>query len=170
MKHDNMQEYSLPFAAWELRLYLDTHPDDAEAFAKYKAICAAAGDKCNYACHTTETVPVRRSRDSGCGCGGNSAARNIGGCGCNTGSRERGNGGCGCGGNSAARNIGGCGCDSNNGGGNYGGRRNDGGNFSSCGCENSGCGCNDDEVYNVWSWIDGPWPWEPEANNVGGNC
>ena len=154
MKNDNMKEYSLPFAAWELRLYLDTHPDDAEAFAKYKAICAAAGDKCNYACHTGDT-PGRRSRDGGCGCNGDNVGRCAGGCGCN--------------GNNSTRGIGSCGCNANNGGGNYGGRRNDGGNYSRCECENSCCD-NEDEVYNVWSWIDGPWPWEPEANTVGGNC
>lgn len=136
MKNDNIQEYSLPFAAWELRLYLDTHPDDSEAFAKYKAICAAAGDKCNYACHTTDTVSNRRSRESGCGCSGNSLGR-----------------------------INSC----NNSASNCGGRRNDGGNHNGCGCENSGYS-NGNAGHNVWSWIEGPWPWEPDANNVGGNC
>ena len=124
MNHDNMKEYSLPFAAWELRLYLDTHPDDAEALAKYKAICAASGDKCNYACHTTDTVPGRHSREGGCGCEGNDRRGNA----------------------------------------SYTVRRSNGGNYGNgCGCENNGCG-DDGDVYNVWSWIDGPWPWEPEAN------
>lgn len=130
MNHDSMREYSLPFAAWELRLYLDTHPDDAAAFAKYKAICASMGDKCNYACHTADSGAIRRSREGGCGCSGNSLGR-----------------------------INSC----NNSAGNCGGRRNDGGNHN-------GYGCDGNEAYNVWSWIEGPWPWEPEANNVGGNC
>lgn len=135
MKNDNMQEYSLPFAAWELRLYLDTHPYDKEALAKYKAICTAFGSKCNYACHVTDTVPGKRSHNDSCGYSGNNAVRTNS---CNNQS-------------------------------NYGGRRNDSGNHNGCGCENGGCS-NGNEVYNVWSWIEGPWPWEPDANNVGGNC
>ncbi len=37
------QMYTLPFAAWELRLYLDTHPSDACALATYRELCAKAG-------------------------------------------------------------------------------------------------------------------------------
>ena len=33
-------EWTLPFMAWELRLYLDTHPEDEKALAVYKQICA----------------------------------------------------------------------------------------------------------------------------------
>lgn len=29
----NHNRFALPFAAWELRLYLDTHPDDERALA-----------------------------------------------------------------------------------------------------------------------------------------
>ncbi len=165
MKQDNMNEYSLPFAAWELRLYLDTHPDDAAAFAKYKALCAAMDGKCNYACHITDTRNAARENDCGCGNNTRESVRESGcDCGRNTHTMARENG-CGC--RNGARGI----HDSNCGGGNYGGRRNDGGNFSPCTCNSCSCSDGDnDEVYNVWSWIEGPWPWEPEANNVGGNC
>ena len=165
MKHDNMNEYALPFAAWELRLYLDTHPDDECALNEYRRLCASIGDKCNYACHTVDahggysrngnTRSVTREND--CGCGGDARGMNHDGgygrkgntCGM---SREPGNGG----------------------GGNYGGCRCDSGNYAISRGENSDCGCegkNDghDRV-NVWSWIEGPWPWEPEANVTGGDC
>ena len=43
--------YALPFAAWELRLYLDTHPDDERALAAFRGLC---GDHaCDYACAGT---------------------------------------------------------------------------------------------------------------------
>ena len=53
MNMNNISEYALPFAAWELRLYLDTHPDDGYALAAYKQLCAAQGG-CTYACHTPD--------------------------------------------------------------------------------------------------------------------
>ena len=37
------QQYALPFAAWELRLYLHTHPEDGAALAAYTQLCAQAG-------------------------------------------------------------------------------------------------------------------------------
>ncbi len=43
------KKWALPFAAWELRLYLDTHPGDLKALAAYKQLCAALGDS-GYAC------------------------------------------------------------------------------------------------------------------------
>lgn len=46
---DHTQMYSLPFAAWELRLYLDTHPSDTCALATYRALCERAS-RSNYAC------------------------------------------------------------------------------------------------------------------------
>lgn len=45
-KHD----YALPFAAWEVRLYLDTHPDDRQALALYQSLCQQCGVKGSYAC------------------------------------------------------------------------------------------------------------------------
>ncbi len=43
------------FAAWEVRLYLDTHPEDASALALYRRLCA---QECGgYAC-----VPHGRDR------------------------------------------------------------------------------------------------------------
>lgn len=146
MKHDNMNEYTLPFAAWELRLYLDTHPEDVAALREYRRICNMSGGKCNYACNTPDArdIPYEIAPYS----------------------------------DHDHHVDNGCGCDTHNnaGGGNYGGNRCDGGNYSprvrvtrgdvgGCGC---GCGQSVDPVRNVWSWIDGPWPWEPEAN--GGNC
>ena len=89
-----INEYTLPFAAWELRLYLDTHPEDEKALAAYRQICLTRG--CDYACHTPEGENgsschlTARQKQNTCGCGG----------------IER------------------------------------------------------------WSWIDGPWPWEPDANEA----
>ena len=143
MNKDNMNEYSLPFAAWELRLYLDTNPDDERALGEYRRLCASIGDKCSYACHTPD---ARMS-------GYESGAQGV-----NRGS------GCGCGGGLGT---------SRQGGGNYGGNRCDSGNYNSGRCANDVCGCEDggnvsSSCGSVWSWIDGPWPWEPEAN--GGDC
>ncbi len=151
MKHENMNEYALPFAAWDLRLYLDTHPEDECALREYRRLCAMAGGHCNYACHTPDGHVMPNGGATPC-------------------SPTRGN-----------TNGNGCGCDTpltraNGGGGNYGGNRCDNGNFRTARAENggnvNGCGCgggdNAGGSYNVWSWIDSPWPWEPEAN--GGNC
>lgn len=44
-------EWTLPFMAWELRLYLDTHPDDEKALAAYRQICASL-ESCSGACRT----------------------------------------------------------------------------------------------------------------------
>ncbi len=144
MKHENMNEYALPFAAWELRLYLDTHPEDEAALREYRRLCAMSGGHCNYACHTHDVHAVPY---------GTTGA------------------------------VSGSGCDATagrgNGGGNYGGNRCDGGNYRAARAENggngNGCGCGGDNNdsgtangYNVWSWVDGPWPWEIGAN--GGGC
>lgn len=100
MQEHMTNEYALPFAAWELRLYLNTHPDDERALAAYKQLCAAQGDKCNYACSVGEF---------------HTTARNSG------------------------VNTAGCGCAYTD----HAKTHTDG---------------------RVWHWIDGPWPWEPEAN------
>ncbi|MBQ7983367.1 MAG: spore coat protein CotJB [Clostridia bacterium] len=70
------ERWALPFAAWDLRLYLDTHPDDRCALAAFRTLCEQAGEH-SYACHGTGV-----------------------------------------------------------------------------------CGCTDDH----WHWLEGPWPWEPDAN------
>lgn len=153
MKHENMNEYALPFAAWELRLYLDTHPEDECALREYRRLCNMAGGKCNYACHTPDGHVMPH-----------------GGATPYAGARGNVNGnGCGCDASTTRENVG---------GGNYGGNRCDNGNYRTARAENGvggGCGCggdnNDNSTtngYNVWSWVDGPWPWEPEAN--GGGC
>ena len=102
---DNMKEYSIPFAAWELRLYLNTHPDDEKALPAYRQLCAecesAGVEKCNYACAGTGVCAkkaVSDARIGTCSCGGDTFGRKTSG--------------------------------------------------------------------SVWSWIDGPWPWEPEANGM----
>lgn len=41
-------EQAAAFAAWELRLYLNTHPDDKQALALFRRLCAEANDP-NYA-------------------------------------------------------------------------------------------------------------------------
>lgn len=83
MKQGSMNEYALPFAAWELRLYLDTHPNDERALSAYRQLCAASGDKCNYACNTADAKG--NNGGGGCGCEGgmNASVRGVanGGCG-----------------------------------------------------------------------------------------
>ena len=49
MNNETMNNSAVSFAAWELRLYLDTHPNDERAFAAYKQLCASQG--CTYACN-----------------------------------------------------------------------------------------------------------------------
>lgn len=41
------EKQRIAFTLWELRLYLDTHPDDQEAFALLRQLCTALGP--NYA-------------------------------------------------------------------------------------------------------------------------
>lgn len=36
---DKKTVYAMPFAAWELRLYLDTHPGDTQALHTYRMLC-----------------------------------------------------------------------------------------------------------------------------------
>ena len=43
-------DYALPFAAWEMRLYLDIHPEDRQALALYHTFCEKSGQHPNYAC------------------------------------------------------------------------------------------------------------------------
>lgn len=66
----SIKTYSLPFSAWELRLYLDTHPMDTKALEAYKQLCAAAGS-CNYAC----AVNMKSDGSDGCGCESGGEAR-----------------------------------------------------------------------------------------------
>ncbi len=112
MNMQNMSSYALPFAAWELRLYLDTHPDDERALAAYKQLCAAQGG-CTYACHTPD---------------GHTGANHNGGHTGTTGTCRACNG--------AALTV-----------------------MPKQTCKGG-----------RWRWIDGPWPWELEANMTGGKC
>lgn len=107
MRRNDINDYALPFAAWELRLYLDTHPNDERALAAYRQLCAAQGH-CTYACATSDgktSVPTAANEN----------------CSCRENNRQIGN----------VKNVSGA---------------------------------------SVWTWIDDPWPWEPEANVIGGNC
>ena len=38
MNKETETRYAVPFLLWELHLYLDTHPDDAEAIAAYRQL------------------------------------------------------------------------------------------------------------------------------------
>lgn len=51
MNNENTSSSAVSFAAWELRLYLNTHPNDERAFAAYKQLCESQG--CTYACNVT---------------------------------------------------------------------------------------------------------------------
>ena len=55
------QKQADSFAAWEIRLYLDTHPDDVHALALYRHYCKAENP--NYAC----TFVNPNGQDSCCG-------------------------------------------------------------------------------------------------------
>ena len=114
MNMQNMSSYALPFAAWELRLYLDTHPDDERALAAYKQLCAAQGG-CTYACNTPDGHA-----------GGNHA-----------------------GGHNGATGT----CRACN-----------GSTLTVATSQPQPC------KGGRWRWIDGPWPWELEANMTGGKC
>ena len=50
MCNKNCNNYAVPFATWELRLYLDTHPNDTCALELYRKFCAESHGKNNYAC------------------------------------------------------------------------------------------------------------------------
>lgn len=56
------------FSAWETRLYLDTHPADAQALALYRRYCEAAGTP-SYACTFVEGGG-QGCAASCCGCAG----------------------------------------------------------------------------------------------------
>ena len=43
------EEYGRAFAAWDLRLYLDTHPTDTQALALFAQMCGDMNGDC-YAC------------------------------------------------------------------------------------------------------------------------
>ena len=70
------ERYGMPFAAWDLRLYLDTHPNDGQAMAQFAQLCGGM----EHGCYADRGIHL---------------------------------------------------CDDTDG---------------------------------IWHWIDGPWPWEPEAN------
>ena len=40
------ERYGRPFAAWDLRLYLDTHPDDCQALAMFAQMYAELDGDC----------------------------------------------------------------------------------------------------------------------------
>ena len=44
MDNRTWSDYAYPFAAWDVRLYLDTHPDDAQALETYRSLCQQAQD------------------------------------------------------------------------------------------------------------------------------
>ena len=68
--HIKLDRFALPFAAWELRLYLDTHPDDERALAAYKKLCATIGG-CSYPCVTPQgMMAAGTDSSSSCQCGG----------------------------------------------------------------------------------------------------
>lgn len=46
----SQQELAAAFAAWEIRLYLNTHPTDRLALAAYRQICDQCRCSDNYAC------------------------------------------------------------------------------------------------------------------------
>ena len=46
---NTVSEYAIPFAAWEVRLFLDTHPNDRRALSVYRQLCAQSLPG-NYAC------------------------------------------------------------------------------------------------------------------------
>lgn len=58
MDNRNWSDYAYPFAAWDVRLYLDTHPDDTEALETYRSLCRQtqnAGMPCGgSACHIAD--------------------------------------------------------------------------------------------------------------------
>lgn len=47
--HNSGSKYAAPFAAWEMRLYLDTHPDDTRALSVYRQLCERCAEG-SYAC------------------------------------------------------------------------------------------------------------------------
>jgi len=47
---DVTERYALPFAAWEMRLFLDTHPRDRRAIAAYWQLCSQSPCSGSYAC------------------------------------------------------------------------------------------------------------------------
>ncbi len=49
MQCDFLREYGLPFAAWELRLYLNTHPQDRRALTAYWDLLNQQSWQDNYA-------------------------------------------------------------------------------------------------------------------------
>lgn len=53
MDNRKNSEWSLPFMAWELRLYLDTHPNDKKALEAYRKVCEKL-DSCVGACDTMQ--------------------------------------------------------------------------------------------------------------------
>lgn len=53
------------FSAWELRLYLDTHPRDAKAIELYKRYCAAL-ERPGYACAFTPEGQTEGEEDEDC--------------------------------------------------------------------------------------------------------
>ena len=87
------RDYALPFAAWELRLYLNSHPQDRCALRLYHQLMESMG--CFTYAHTgleypacqgesTETV-LERMDGAACPGWGNLDELTDGGCACHTG-------------------------------------------------------------------------------------
>ena len=56
-KEDMLSRYSLPFAAWEVRLYLNAHPTDRCALKLYEQLLKKSGCT-HYASIALNTAPV----------------------------------------------------------------------------------------------------------------
>ncbi len=89
----SVSDYAIPFALWDLRLFLDTHPDCAEALAMFEQLCAQNGDVCACRVPMTENGhfawidgPWPWEYDanavSGKICGGSACSGGNAGCGC----------------------------------------------------------------------------------------
>lgn len=53
MDNRKNSEWALPFMAWELRLYLNTHPNDQKALEAYRQVCSKL-DNCVGACNANK--------------------------------------------------------------------------------------------------------------------
>lgn len=65
-----MEKYANPFAAWEMRLYLNSHPQDRQAIAEYRRYLAASAPG-NYAeidtdCADCGAVGTRIDEENAC--------------------------------------------------------------------------------------------------------
>ena len=76
---DYLRDYSLPFAAWELRLYLNSHPNDRCALRLYHQLLASAPCatyahtdlNCSSCCDQHVFGALSHMDDAACPCSGN---------------------------------------------------------------------------------------------------